>query len=425
VAHLSKSYRRRAAISVVTTATASTSDIEFIPPDGWAEFWDAVDTDGYGVRVTMPDGVTPIVYAWSGFSKTGRAGTLQIESAPTPSDAGRCVLFWVYYDIDAPTDGAGSVTMTAPLTASLDLAAPDPAATYRVEPQAPGEAAPLHSFGKAAGDQTFVWLDFSTAIQRVGVPYNGRLQWEEMAVGQVAVLDDTGASVASMTDAADQRWVSVRDGARDRIYLKVRVKGGADLTNYTLVSSFFTATPDASPYRTISYRVGITVRDLLTGGAVSTAPLGTSGWASYVDTTHTSGSPQAYSSGTRTQWTNDGGTTIDTYAPNGALWSSDKITPTAVGEAYELRIDFTIDPGGPSAVLSLELDIGADPFGGSSVVIVSRSFSLAKGAVVQSVSAGFPIYCLATFVANGGALALTSSVSADIYDKRITIVRVH
>lgn len=263
MAHRSTSYRRRIAFSTVTTATASTSDIVFTPPDGWDEFWDAIDASGYGVRLTEADGVTALTYAWTGFDKSTKAGTIQIESAPTPVTAGKCVLYWLYYDIDSPTDGSGSVSISSPLTARLDMAAPDPEATIAVRPQVPLQLAPPTKLAKGTADELYVWLDFSRIVQRVSMPYNGRLQWEEPAVGSVEVQDTSGSTVASMTDAADMRWVSIRQGARDRVLLKLRVKAGASATKYTLIGEFFTATPDESPYRTIEERIGIYVYDQL------------------------------------------------------------------------------------------------------------------------------------------------------------------
>lgn len=263
MAHRSTSYRRRVAISVVTTATASTSDVVFAPPDGWDEFWNLIDASGYGIRLTEADGVTALTYAWTGFNKANRAGTIQIESAPTPSTAGKCVLYWLYYDVDSPTDGSGSVSIGSPLTASLDMAAPDPEATVLVRPKVPLQTAPGTKIAKSTTDELYVWLDFSRIVQRVSTPYNGRYQWEEPAVAAVEVQDTSGSTVASMTDAADMRWVSIRQGTRDRVLLKLRVKAGTTATKYTLIGEFFTATPDESPYRTIEERIGIYVYDQL------------------------------------------------------------------------------------------------------------------------------------------------------------------
>lgn len=260
MAYRSSSYRRRVAISVVTTATASTADVEFTPPDAWDEFWAAIDASGYGIRLTEADGVTPLTYAWSGFNKTTKAGTIQIDAAPTPSTAGKCVLYWLYYDVTSPTDGSSAVTISTPLTAALDLARPDPAQTIVVRRQNPGEDLPQYTTAKAPDAQIFVWLDFGEIVQIVDAPYNGRLSWEEPAVAEVSVVDTSGSAVASMNDETAMRWVSVRDRGRDRVLLKLRLKAGTDSTWYTLIGGVQTSTPDLSPYRTISESIGVYVR---------------------------------------------------------------------------------------------------------------------------------------------------------------------
>lgn len=150
------------------------------------------------------------------------------------------------------------------------------------------------------------------------------------------------------------------------------------------------------------------------------------GWASYTDTTHTSGSPQALTASTRAQWSNDAGTTLNEYRPgNTELWDSNEIKPSNVGEAYTIRVDFVIQPAQTNGVLTLDLDIGSDPFGASSIVIMTDTLPLSKGTAAQKISRSFTVYCLATFLANGGAIGIECDKNADIYDKVITIVRIH
>jgi len=150
------------------------------------------------------------------------------------------------------------------------------------------------------------------------------------------------------------------------------------------------------------------------------------GWATYVDTADTAISPQVLAAGVREQWTNNAGTKDEDYRPgNAALWSTNKIRPAKVGEAYTLRIDFTIDPAQTQGTCTVDVDIGSDPFGASSVIIVPDEFSLIKGATPQSITKTYTIFCLATFLANGGAIGITCDKNADVYDKRITLVRIH
>lgn len=151
------------------------------------------------------------------------------------------------------------------------------------------------------------------------------------------------------------------------------------------------------------------------------------GWATYSDTTHSSGSPQTFSDGVRAQWTNDGGSSIVTYRDGDEdYWAGNEIQPGEAGESYSIRIDFTYQPSAPNSHAVLELDIGSAPLGGSSVPIVRRTISAVKGTTVQYASVGFPIYCLNTFLSNGGTVLLTTD-GADwsVYDKVISLFRIH
>lgn len=274
MAHLSADYRRRVAISAVTTGASSTADVQFSPPSGWVEFWDAIDASGFGVRLTEADGVTGLTYAWNGFDKANKTGTLQIESAPTPSTADRCVLYWLYYDVDSPTDGSGAVSIASPLTARVELSAPDPRVTFPVLRQEPGALVPRDRLAKSTEDNLFLWLDYGEILTRQTQPFNGRLQWEEPSSAQALVLDGDGVEVPSMTSPSDLRWVSVREGPRDRIYLRVRLEGGTDATSYTLVAKALSDAPGGpNPYRRIKAAIGVNVRDVLEAATPGTTPV--------------------------------------------------------------------------------------------------------------------------------------------------------
>lgn len=263
MAWLSSTWRRRVPISAVTDSTASTRDVTVSIPAGWDEFWDAIDASGHGVRVTEADGVTPIVYDWSGFNKTNKTGTIQLESAPTPSAANRCVLYWMYYyPTSTASNGSGSVTVTSGLTAYIDLGRPGQE-VVQVGRQRAGATTPEDRVAKPEDASTFVWLDFSRVLQKARSPYNGRMSWEEAAVANVAVLDDGGTPAAGLTDDTEMRWISAVSGSVERVYLRLRLKAGTSGEKYTLVGEFYTATPDDSPYRVIQERVGVSVYDQL------------------------------------------------------------------------------------------------------------------------------------------------------------------
>ena len=107
------------------------------------------------------------------------------------------------------------------------------------------------------------------------------------------------------------------------------------------------------------------------------------------------------------------------------LWDTvnNKIIPINIGDDYALRIDLkvTAKTGAPTE-LKLDLDIG----GGASpsIVIVERFIATAK-APPYSISVGFPIFSLDTFIANGGQIFLsTDTGTVTIQERAISIHRI-
>lgn len=148
------------------------------------------------------------------------------------------------------------------------------------------------------------------------------------------------------------------------------------------------------------------------------------GWAFYQDSAYTAGSPLT-SNNARTQITIDGlgSTTVKDDLPTGItdFWSSDKIVPGGVGDAYDIRIDFDAVPQTSSDFAEVQVDIGT----GTPINIVSRTITFAKTGATR-ISLGFPLFVGATFLANGGKVYLDTSVSGDsidIYNASIFIKR--
>lgn len=126
-----------------------------------------------------------------------------------------------------------------------------------------------------------------------------------------------------------------------------------------------------------------------------------------------------------------GTTTTEAYLPTSirgsdSLWDTtgDAITPIAIGDQYDLRIDLPVTgKTGSPTVLTLELDIG----GGASpsTVVVTRDIATSK-TPPYTVSVGFPIFCLSTFVTNGGQIFLkTDTGTVDITAPGILVARNH
>lgn len=155
-------------------------------------------------------------------------------------------------------------------------------------------------------------------------------------------------------------------------------------------------------------------------------PTTSNGWAYYKDATYTSGSPLTLGNGVRTQLTIDGafGTTNKDYLPDGVadFWDTteNKIIPEKLGDSYDLRLDVKVDVPTNTEDITVQLDIGS----GAEVNIVERTFSFAESGDGQRLLIGFPIFCLATFIANGGKIYLTASAAGfDIYEAAIFIKR--
>ncbi|MGB0973202.1 MAG: hypothetical protein ACPGVG_19945 [Mycobacterium sp.] len=263
-----QAYKRRKAFSVVTTATASSVDVELTIPTGYDDFWGAIDANGYGVRFFAADGVTAINHQIQSFSSTTRTAIFELESAPLPSAVDRCVLYWmVFAPIGTAVNLGHTFTVSSPATASMELGQPDPASAIPVRPQTPSEAQPAGRIAKGTAEVRDVFFDLTDALQPAAGLYNGHRQWEEPGIAQVDVYNSAGTSQASMNEPSAMRWVSVDVGGgsqRQRLYLRARVKAGTDSTSYTLAADIDTITPLSTPnYRNLPARLGVQVKNQL------------------------------------------------------------------------------------------------------------------------------------------------------------------
>ena len=108
-------------------------------------------------------------------------------------------------------------------------------------------------------------------------------------------------------------------------------------------------------------------------------------------------------------------------AATGPLWRENKITPIAVGDSYNLRIDLEITAKTQNpASISLSLDINPT---GTPIIIAEKEINTSK-TVPYTISVALPIFTLDTFIANGGAILLqTSSGEITVGKRSILIVR--
>lgn len=103
------------------------------------------------------------------------------------------------------------------------------------------------------------------------------------------------------------------------------------------------------------------------------------------------------------------------------MFESDVIAPINIGDTYDLRVGLSLaSKTGAPAYLLFQLDIG----GGASPsnVIAERTISTTKLPFVTNIS--FPIFTLATFIANGGKIFVSCDAGTITLDaKDIMLVR--
>jgi hypothetical protein len=155
---------------------------------------------------------------------------------------------------------------------------------------------------------------------------------------------------------------------------------------------------------------------------------GNTGWAIYASTAYTSGAKLSIAATTRTKITlnSSGGASTNAYVADGDSdyynISTGKIMPTAAGDAYDVRLIFSCDVAGSGvAYVDADLDIG-----GAIGIVAQETKVVSKGSSVENkILLSWPIFCLSTFVSNGGEIYLTPDTNMDFWDFSILITKTH
>lgn len=151
------------------------------------------------------------------------------------------------------------------------------------------------------------------------------------------------------------------------------------------------------------------------------------GWGYYVDNT-----AQVFgNSYSKLTISGTGSGSDSTHLPigirgSGELWdsSTNVITPMAVGDAYDMRLNLpvTAETGSPTEI-TIQLDIGG---GASPSIVVASRYAGAGRATPYTITLGFPIFTLNTFITNGGQFFVkTDSGSVTITNPGLLLVRNH
>jgi len=153
------------------------------------------------------------------------------------------------------------------------------------------------------------------------------------------------------------------------------------------------------------------------------------GWGNYADAETTPATQSITTTPSKLQIDGAGATSNSAYLPreirgSSELWdtTNDCIVPISLGDSYMVRIGLEVTAkSGSAGTIYIQLDIGgaATP----TVVVLEEDISVSK-TVPFTFVAPFPIFCLSTFVANGGQIFLTSDTGTiTIGERNISIYR--
>lgn len=147
------------------------------------------------------------------------------------------------------------------------------------------------------------------------------------------------------------------------------------------------------------------------------------GWGQYSDDQYITSSRFSIVADTRTKIPNNAGVVNETFFPVGLSsiynGTSQKLTPSVVGDTFMLRVNFEIASASANNFATFELDIG-----GALGVILSKVLFFPKGTADHTFSTSIFIFTLGTFVANGGELYITPDVNTDMWDISYVIGRI-
>ena len=260
---LDEAYPFRVAVTVDGSAdTFGSFDVSAIISEEWDFFWTLIDTDGFGIRVALEDGIkAPTSYQWSGFSKANKTGTLEVEDYVSTGNI--VSLVWLYFGINAgdETDGSGTFTPVSPLDGYVEQALPG-LRQVLFAPERPGSDIPLSEFSKISAEQMFVWVDVTDEIPSSSEAIQGTSDLGEL-FSVVFTVSTGGVPQGSMIDETLHRIVYTQGG---RTWVKLFVQAGSDGSDFVGDMSFtyYTGSRDGagdSLFAVSNQRFLIKVRD--------------------------------------------------------------------------------------------------------------------------------------------------------------------
>lgn len=156
--------------------------------------------------------------------------------------------------------------------------------------------------------------------------------------------------------------------------------------------------------------------------------IGTTGWAEYVDTQYSEGSPLAVAGDATAIVTNNKGTSREQEKPADItdwLTSTGAINAVVLGDGYVVTSECTIkQKTAQSTEVSFFYDIGEE--GVAEIDLYNRVFTFNKGLnATRKITFTTAVFCLDTWQANTARLKATPSDDIEVYGIRTVLHRTH
>lgn len=235
-----------------SSAHAGTIDVTASIPVTFDHFWTNVLSNGNDIRVTGPNGVTLVTYDIDTFNTSNRTGTIEIDNA-TVTAADDCTVFWVYYGNSGASLGNTTFSPSTPKTGTIALESPLGARLVQVFPEPAGRLRPTTELSKSSAEYIDVYFDITQMLRTRYRASQSTARYEEIASFTFTVTTG-GATQAAMVDASKNAVIEINH----RIYVRCRVQGGSDGTDYTLDLRFRTSLDNTL----LNARAWLMVRDV-------------------------------------------------------------------------------------------------------------------------------------------------------------------
>ena len=223
----SASWARRAPIAVDNSAGgAGAADVQITIPPSWDEFWDNVNVNGYDAIITGSDGATLATFKRLTWTPANKLGVFQVDNYVMAANS--IQMLWLYFKGDSSSDLSGSFTASGPLTGYVTTTGPGPV-RINGQHQRPGATIPAQPVAKGVGETLDLWWGCRQLLTMRRDASANSLVEEEIDRVDIQVLS-SGSDQASMHTDASTRFVETNDR---QIYVRTRLTGGADDTDYT------------------------------------------------------------------------------------------------------------------------------------------------------------------------------------------------